>query len=223
MHDIFKWNYVVSCPIHLPHLWLDRKISMSYFLGQAHSHIYWQSQIILKCRGYIILFKDSKIAILFPMFLSRTLSLMIYWYKKCTVSSCYVIKENSIFEKKNNCMPKIEEHPIVFYWILKMWEADFDSGILIKLVVFLIKQNSKFLQLLFYEYCTQCYFRPVLFLLRVIFSPCYFPPSSLANGLTPSWIRQDEFWFKEKYRNTRHEKSPIFIIARWLGGQRGRK
>lgn len=75
------------------------------------------------------------------------------------------------------------------------------------------------MQLLFYEYCTQCYFRPVLFLLCVIFAPCYFPPSSLANGLTPSWIRQDEVWFKEKYRNTRHEKSPIFIIARWQGGQ----
>lgn len=48
-------------------------------------------------------------------------------------------------------MPKIEdcafkkEPPIVFYWVLKMWETDFDSGILIKLVVFLIKQNSKFL------------------------------------------------------------------------------
>lgn len=163
MHDILKWNYVVSCPIHLSHLWLDRKISMSYFLGQAHSHIYWQSQIILKCRGYIILFKDSKIAILFPMFLSRTLSLMIYWYKKCTVSSCYVIKENSIFEKKNNCMPKIEEHPIVFYWILKMWEADFDSGILIKLVVFLINKIVNF--------CNFCFTNTVH---NVIFALCYF-------------------------------------------------
>lgn len=138
-------------------------------------------------------------------------------------------KKIQFLKKKSNCMPKIEdcafkkEHPIVFYWVLKMWETDFDSGILIKLVVFLIKQNSKFLQLLFYEYCTQCYFRPVLFLLCVIFAPCYFPPSSLANGLTPSWIRQDEVWFKEKYRNTRHEKSPIFIIARWQGGKRGRK
>lgn len=167
MHDILKWNYVVSCPIHLPHLWLDRKISMSYFLGQAHSHIYWQSQIIFKCRGYIILFKDSKIAILFPMFLSRTLSLMIYWYKKCTVSSCYVIKENSIFEKKNNCMPIIEdcafkkEHPIVFYWILKMWEADFDSGILIKLVVFFATFVLRILYTMLFSPC-------------VIFAPCNF-------------------------------------------------
>lgn len=220
---------MVSCPIHLPHLWLDRKISMSYFLGQAHSHIYWQSQSILKCRAYIILFKDSKIAILFPMFLSRTLSLMIYWYKNAPYLPVMLSKKIQFVKKKIIALPKIEdctfkkEHPIVFYWILKMWEADFDSGILIKLVVFLIKQNSKFLQLLFYEYCTQCYFRPVLFLLCVIFAPCYFPPSSLANGLTPSWIRQDEVWFKEKYRNTRHEKSPIFIIARWQGGQRGRK
>lgn len=130
-----------------------------------------------------------------------------WWFtgiKNAPYLICYVIKENSICKKKNNCMPKIEdctlkkEHSIVFYWVLKMWETDFDSGILIKLVVFLIKQNSKFLQLLFYEYCTQCYFRPVLFLLRVIFAPCYFPLSSLANGLTPSWIRQDEVWFKEK-------------------------
>lgn len=124
------------------------------------------------------------------------------------ILSVMLSKKIQFVKKKNNCMPKIEdcafkkEHPIVFYWILKMWEADFDSGILIKLVVFLIKQNSKFLQLLFYEYCTQCYFRPVLFLLRVIFAPCYFPPSSLANGLTPSWIRPDEVLFKEKYYKT---------------------
>lgn len=124
MHDIFKWNYVVSCPIHLPHLWLDRKISMSYFLGQAHSHIYWQSQIIFKCRGYIILFKDSKIAILFPMFLSRTLSLMIYWYKKCTVSSCYVTKENSFF--LNYCMPEKEDCIIknTLKYLIEYWACE---------------------------------------------------------------------------------------------------
>lgn len=109
MHDIFKWNYVVSCPIHLPPLWLDRKISMSYFLGQAHSHIYWQSQIILKCRGYIILFKESKIAILFPMFLSRKLSLMIYWYKNAPYLPVMLSKKIQFLRKKNNCMPKIED------------------------------------------------------------------------------------------------------------------
>lgn len=55
------------------------------------------------------------------MFLLRMLLLMIYWYKKCIVFFCYVIKENLIFEKKNNCMFKIEdcvfkkEYFIVFY------------------------------------------------------------------------------------------------------------
>lgn len=169
MHDILKLNYVVSCPIHLPHLWLDRKISMSYFLGQAHSHIYWQSQSILKCRAYIILFKDSKIAILFPMFLSRTLSLMIYWYKNAPYLPVMLSKKIQFLRKKNNCMPKIEdcafkkEHPIVFYWILKMWEADFDSGILIKLVVFLINKIVNF--------CNFCFTNTVH---NVIFALCYF-------------------------------------------------
>lgn len=107
-----------------------------------------------------------------PFFLSRTLSLMIYWYKKCTISSCYVIKENSIFEKKNNCMPIIEdcafkkEHPIVFYWILKMWEADFDSGILIKLVVFFATFVLRILYTMLFSPCVifaLCNFRSVLF------------------------------------------------------------
>lgn len=112
MHDIFKWNYVVSCPIHLPHLWLDRKISMSYFLGQAHSHIYWQSQIILKCRGYIIFLKRFKNCNFVPhVFIKNAVTDDLLVKKKCTISSCYVIKENSFF--LNYCMPEIED------WIVK--------------------------------------------------------------------------------------------------------
>lgn len=100
-----------------------------------------------------------------------------WWFtgiKNAPYLICYVIKENSICKKKNNCMPKIEdctlkkEHPIVFYWVLKMWETDFDSGILIKLVVFLIKQNSKFatfvLRILYTMLFSPC----------VIYAPCNF-------------------------------------------------
>lgn len=98
-------------------------------------------------------------------------------------------KKIQFLKKKSNCMPKIEdcafkkEHPIVFYWILKMWEAYFDSGILIKLVVFLIKQNSKFLQLLFYEYCTQ--FSPCVIFALCNFRSVLFPPFFTCKRFNP--------------------------------------
>lgn len=90
------------------------------------------------------------------MFLLRMLLLMIYWYKKCIVFFCYVIKENLFFfillyvwNRSLYCKKYFK----VFYWVLSMWEIKIDFGIFIKLVVFLIKLNGNFFNLCVYGYC----------------------------------------------------------------------
>lgn len=116
---------MVSCPIHLPHLWLDRKISMSYFLGQAHSHIYWQSQIIFKCRGYIIFFKRFKNCNFVPHVFYQE---RCHWWFTGIKNAPYlpVMLSKKIHFFLNYCMPEIEDCIIknTLKYLIEYWACE---------------------------------------------------------------------------------------------------